>query len=248
MQECEIVTFADFFKRKRIGAHHCIEETEHLEKTSLDEEQRILNEGLILSYSEDKFIDILSKKLDISPHYFKKEYGAVIAILDFKIDAENIQTELNLTGYDLVKIETDLSFSKRVARFIHSFQPRYPSKIENIPQYLYHITPAKNTEKILKIGLTPRNTQTSFNHSTSRIYLLASSNIDKDANRIARYVLYSRLINREYTIFKISTAKDMSYYKDPSLVIGDISTTCFGVFVLRNIPPHLIVSHTTLKV
>jgi hypothetical protein len=248
MQECEVVTFANFFKRKRLGAHHSIEEIEHLEKTSLNEEQRILNEGLILSYSENKFIDNISKKLDVSPHFFKKEYGAVIAILDFKIETVDIQSELNLTGYDLVKIETDLNFSKRTARFIHSFQPKYPSKIEIIPQYLYHITPAKNTDKILKIGLTPRNTQTSFKHSTSRIYLLASSNIDKDANKIARYVLHNRLVNREYTVFKISAAKDMSYYKDPALVIGDISTTCFGIFVLRNIPKHLIVDHKTLKV
>lgn len=111
--------------------------------------------------------------------------------------------------------------------------------IQKTHSVLYHITPTKNVEKIMKIGLTPRTQNKIANHP-ERIYL--GTNLKE---------LQSGLLNamkmtteeKDWTILKIDT----SFFTKPGVKLFTDPMYDFGMYTLSNIPPYYITIEKQIK-
>ena len=134
----------------------------------------LLKEGLIYSQSIEKTIKILEnrfKELNIKTYddgdisiegmdYKLSKYLPLINNLGYFISAAfKEDKQLDLTG-NIEEILCDNIF----------IEPKYDRKIKNIPKKLYHASPLKFKDKILKNGLTPKSGNKLSNHP-DRIYL-----------------------------------------------------------------------------
>lgn len=111
------------------------------------------------------------------------------------------------------------------------FEAKYDEKIENIPQFLYHISPIENIEKILQKGLSPKSRSKASFHP-ERVYLLKSS---EEAESLAD-MFYTKTGETLWGLLEINTSMIpgdyLRLYKDPNYD--------YGYYTLNNIPPQAI--------
>lgn len=111
------------------------------------------------------------------------------------------------------------------------FEAKYDEKIDKIPNILYHITPAQNTEKILAKGLSPRSRRKATYHP-ERVYILKDRSQAEDLTD----KFYQKTGETIWDLLKIDTTKIpgdyLKLYKDPNYV--------YGFYTLNNIPPQAI--------
>ena len=118
-----------------------------------------------------------------------------------------------------------------------AIEPKYDSDTTSDTTsrgYLYHVSPAKYDERILKIGLIPKSKSKLANHP-ERIYLTKT---EKDAEFLAdKFTTFDGY--GIYTIYKIDIHKliqqnkNIKFYKDPAFPER-------GIYVTVNIPPSCI--------
>lgn len=111
------------------------------------------------------------------------------------------------------------------------FEAKYDEKIENIPQYLYHISPSTNTPKIYQKGLAPKSRSKASYHP-ERVYLLK----DPDEAENLADMFYQRTGETIWDLLRIDTklvpGDYLRLYKDPNYDNG--------YYTLNNIPPKAI--------
>jgi hypothetical protein len=213
--------------------------------------ENVINEGLITSYPFSSLIihlrkkylpiityiradpfskDIKSKNLaGISMFINKSEYN--------ESTMEKIKKDVDVYGYIVAFVEP--YNDKEISIFI---EPKYPSIIDKSMlrnKHFYHITHKDYLDKIKRIGLTPRDSQTNFNHSGNRIYLMASINrtiSDKFKSKIASSKGWKE---DEMITLQISPELNAQYYIDPNFN-NDYTDKIIAVFTLKNIPPSRI--------
>jgi hypothetical protein len=229
--------------------------------------KQILSEGLIRSYNSRVYIKLLERILidlgvfgaqihmDNRSSFYHGDHDRMIIYTDRNIAHYKEIKELNrVCGYVVVGVNrTDRLFFTTVEKV---FPQDQPLDFENVKKFfniklgeygLYHVTRTNLVPKIKRIGLTPRNTQTSFNHPGNRIYLFFCYGIDNlwSVKTLAKILaknksMHNRTIDLPmYSIFKIKPTEDMKFYFDPSLSKND-GFNGFGVFTSQNIPPENI--------
>ena len=134
----------------------------------------LLKEGLIYSQSIEKTTKILKNRFkelniktyddgDISIEGMDCELGKYLPLINnlgyFISTAFRGGEQLDLTD-NIEEILSDNIF----------IEPKYDRKIKNIPKRLYHASPLKFKDKILKKGLSPKSGNKLSNHP-NRIYL-----------------------------------------------------------------------------
>lgn len=216
-----------------------------LYEDSLEEDQLVLKEGLI------KTFPILSFKLKVLKT-FKKDLIHIDIIKSFNIDTSLLIVLKDEESLEDIKKLADaygyhLGFTKSVtyrgkSYKSYQFDPKYPTIIPSkyLPEFGYHITANKNLKSIFKIGLTPKNSKTAFEHPGNRIYLLFSNS--REGILAFKNIIKQHLSKRgekdiNLSVLKVTINKDVVHYFDPNLQPRDVHKDCFGVFVLRNIPP-----------
>jgi hypothetical protein len=221
-----------------------------------DEYDLNLTEGLIKTTNIDKTLNLLKKSFHKGYHYIKRDNNTftVNFIHVTKNDLEPfLQTANNLgwfPSYMVVpdKRGTNTEFQGKwdKNRFSEgetyvSFEAKYDEQVvENIPKILYHASPSKNADKILKIGLSPRSRSKKSFHP-ERVYV--SSSLTKIKNIIP---LLGKLEgDRNYTVFKINTEEVpgnyFKLYKDPNLPDT-------GFYTVNNIPPYALSKETEITI
>ena len=215
-----------------------------------------LHEGLISSYNVTLLIKHLQKffgkRLILHPTHmpkllsiFKNEkygyiFGIDISINDYKdIDSKKIEQIIQPFGY-FISAKSDSGNFK--------IEPKNPVNInellkQNNIQTLYHITHNSNIEKIKKIGLTPRESETTFSHPHDRIYLLFSNDmyyITAFKRTLARYQSDGAKNEKDFVVLSTPFNNVYNYYIDEFSTIIKDGTTFIGCFVLKNIPPNQI--------
>ena len=96
------------------------------------------------------------------------------------------------------------------------------------PSFLYHVTPVKNVEKILKIGLVPKH-KDKLSHHPDRVYITDELEFAWGLKK-----QFERLNRIECEILKISTkGLDIKLY-------SDVDSRPNGFYTLENIPPKYI--------
>lgn len=136
----------------------------------------VITEGLIKTYPPDKSVNILNKrfpelKLEIEkdgeifienqPKKSIKHYLPLITNLGYFI------SNITLNGKEWLK---DYDEDLKPIAFI--LEPKYDYQV-SIPKKLYHASPIKFKDKVLKIGLTPKS-GSKLSYHPERVYLTDS--------------------------------------------------------------------------
>jgi len=194
----------------------------------------VLTEGLITTHSILKSIDIISKRfpnLIVQSEkdgeiYIEGEFEELGMYLPLFTNLGYFISTYTINGNEWLKeynIET-----KPIAIYL---EPKYDYKIDNIPKLLYHASPLKFKNKILKYGLSPRTGNKIANHP-DRIYLTDS--IENAYN----FGVYLKNDNNTYyedgfCIYLINSECIYELYSDINFREG-------GYYTLNNISPNYI--------
>lgn len=193
----------------------------------------IVTEGVFHSYPIGKFVEALQ---NLSQEYLINiKNGIVYLYSDVDIEGvglEDIQKTTNGYGWVIVKNYYNDKFQK----YIMVFEPNHPKHLTNSELKegnFYHITSSKVFEKISKIGLAPKLSQTSFYHPGDRIYLLQIIDRNSKENYLNQL---KQMLNKD-VVLRVRIPSDWVIYNDPMFQVPEGIRACF---VRKNIPPHLI--------
>jgi len=212
-----------------------------------EKHNNLITEGLITSYPFENVLSTLSRKYKDLISYIrsdplssdipdKKVAGISLFIKSIYFNEElldNIKKDVDVYGYLVSYTE---SYSKEeIGLFI---EPKYPTIIDKKHlrnKKVYHITKTKRLDKIMKNGLSPRDTETTFYHPGNRIYLAILKNqtmIPAIKKTLAR--------NKNETTENLVTLEidpsNLELYIDPNFENND-TNSCIYAFTFRNIPP-----------
>jgi len=190
-----------------------------------DTNNRILREGLIVSYP----IDVFRKHLKDFEGF--KSMGPIFDGSSFKVMfnfnnksevqfIEWLNREMFLYGYNVGKISEIYKTS-----IIVTIEQKYPAKLEPelVMEYpWYHITNSQYVDKILKYGLGPRSSTTEFTHAGSRIYILQPLTENISSIRQLMKALYNSKLAKLKQDGKLDRA---SLWADSKMIILKITLT-----------------------
>ena len=209
----------------------------------------LMQEALTISHDLPIFINSLKKKFgdtiqsihakNLTPNLSYK-HGRPYCV-DVVFDA-SIQHQMNdlqqvcaFHGYFISKVDGD--------RYL--FEPKYPVKLNvsdlNI-QYLYHTTPSRNIPRIQAIGLTPRDSQTSYTHPGNRIYLMYSPNKSLVNMMRGRLAADKNINITETSVLRINAKNTSNLYLDENATSTTANILSF--FTTINVSPKYIVDIT----
>jgi len=138
-----------------------------------------------------------------------------------------------LVKFDYDDVVKHLSYPKLLSRI--DFEPKFDPEIleREIPDMAYHIAPTQNEEKILELGLAPKNKEKISKHPP-RIYLSTSV---ESVEILAQHPTFKK--NKSLTIFGVDLGtlkkvRKIKWFSDPNF--DDEG----GFYTLENIPPKYI--------
>lgn len=214
-----------------------------------------LGEGLILTHNLDKTISILSKSNAVVYHHAADRFTLKFSTSKYRSLQSTIVLANNLGWFPASIQPFPAQFDVRSRPFSEELLEEYIYDYDNIlitfeakfdievelPRYLYHITPKKNLNRILKYGLTPRADSSRRTYHPPRIYFADNQNTITD---LAKYLEIEPVNSKSNqfknrgsrVVLKIVTSGLPLYfklYKDPNFKDK-------GFFTLHNIPPNQI--------
>lgn len=192
-------------------------------------------EGLIKTYPPNKTVQILTKRfpqfqieieedgeiyIENQPSRQIKDYLPLITNLGYFISTFTIDGKKWLKDYN--------EETKPIAFIL---EPKYDFEVV-VPKKLYHASPIKFKDKILKIGLTPKSGSKVSNHP-ERVYL---SDSILECKKFAQYLIEddkNEWYKNGYCIYSIDGDAITKLYSDINFRIG-------GYYTLQNIKPEYI--------
>jgi len=197
----------------------------------------VISEGLIMTHPNDLSLEIILRRF---PHLT----GNIEP--DGEIYLEGLEHNLNVylpiitnLGYFISKATIDgqdwtVEPKPHIRPIAIFLEPKYDFKSKTVPKFLYHATPKKYLQKILKNGLYPKSKRKIAYHP-ERIYLTDKISIAEEfAKGLNNRLKGQNLSEEEFVILKIDTADlSISLYRDINLMTG-------GYYTLNNIPPNAI--------
>lgn len=223
-------------------------------ETYKEEYELNLKEGLIKTNPIGQSVSVLKKQFPSwNFQYEKGDKDFTIEILKIK---DGIQSEyfekllplLNNLGWFISYMEIYGSdtvvkdrYNEKIVKGafqnekVHSIylecEAKFDQTVNNIPEFLYHVTPLPNWEKIKTVGLIPKSRSKRAFHP-ERVYL------GKDEETIIKLapLFYQTTGERNWVLLKIDTGLIpggyFKLYYDPNFK--------YGYYTLNNIPPQAI--------
>ena len=226
---------------------------------------QMISEGLITSYPKEKVIEFLK---NFKNQLFSVEvipYSLSTNTIDIYVETKTTQSlntksvkntldeKLKVYGYFVGKIGNTDHFG-RTKLLIEAKFPTLLSSEEITDAPFYHITSKAYLDKIMKIGLTPRDSTTVFTHPGNRIYLIQTGN-----HSILRF-LKDQLSFSKLQVGKSSGVKNTDKWNSNNMITLEIDPTGLtlysdpmfdnskeynAVFTQENIPPQRITLKTS---
>lgn len=216
------------------------------------EEKEKLMEGLEVSYGSDQLksqifsrykqniifvedVKIFPDKA-VKPKFGRPSTLTFIFKNDFKPDKDFYKI-LDLHGYFIVKEERNFDFQNKKT-YLCQLEPKFPIEISisNPAVKFLHITRKDCLKRIFKIGLTPKESQTTFKHPGNRIYLFATKNPELFVNSLKTKLAEDKRIELSSMV---ALEIDSEFVRNNYLFIDESfehKPNCAAVFVLKNIP------------
>lgn len=227
---------------------------ELLLKTYKEEFELNLKEGLIKTTPIGEAIYILKKQFpEFIFQYEKRDKDFTIEILKVKKGVqleyfEKLLPLLNNLGYFISymeiygnNIEIKDKYDEKIVK--NAFQnpktysiyleceAKFDQKVNKIPEFLYHVTPLRNWEKIQSIGLVTKS-RSKRSYHPERVYL----GKDEDSTIKLASKFYQTTGLNKWVLLKIDTnlipGGYFRLYYDPNFK--------YGYYTLNNIPPQAI--------
>ena len=190
--------------------------------------------NLVFQYkkgNKDFTIEILKTKNGIQSEYFEKllpllnNLGYFISYMEIYGDGIRIEDKYN------EKIVKNAFQNPKIFSIFLSCESKFDQKVNNIPEFLYHVAPLRNWEKIKNIGLVPKS-RSKRSYHPERVYL---GKDEKNTIDLAPKFYQDTGIN-EWVLLKINTdfvpGSYLRLYYDPNFE--------YGYYTLNNIPPQAI--------
>ena len=209
--------------------------------------QQTIYEGLITTYPIDKVVKWITDYFPTLKNLVKKKTASngvehILTIIPNVGDnASIVKRALDTCGYYPVLISFDVD-STGIEWVTIQFEPKFQKDetqdIRANQQYLYHISPAYNDDKIMQQGFSPRCKNELFNFP-GRIYLINGTTVEDDIVNLGLHLsLYNRSKgnNLYYTVYKLDLDKvpeKIKLFKDPNYPNG--------VFTSDNLSPDCII-------
>jgi hypothetical protein len=181
--------------------------------------------------NKDFTIEILKIKDGIQPEYFEKllpllnNLGWFISYMEIYGSDTAVKDRYN------EKIVKSAFQNEKIHSIYLACEAKFDQKVNKIPEYLYHVTPLSNWEKIKTIGLVPKSRSKRSFHP-ERVYL--GKNEDTTI-RLAPLFYQTTGLN-QWVLLKIDTSlipgDYFRLYYDPNFK--------YGYYTLNNIPPQAI--------
>lgn len=153
---------------------------------------------------------------------------------------ELVKTGYYMSSYDICKTSRCL--------FVYiQFEAKYTNMLVDLADVLYHVSPLKNLQKILKNGLVPYSKANSFKYD-DRIYLFNKC----DKATVYDYAIYKTIEAKDtgfcvFTVFKSKLLDDplfkdgkQKFYLDPAFSLSDSKTDQTAIFTRINVPLRIL--------
>ncbi len=209
-------------------------------------EKELLEEGLIYSYGGDTFLKhikgnfgkyiITSEAVPLFPMVEKLKPMTVTVVFkkEIKKEFQELKKLMDFYGYFVSKKDDQPSYLSL------QFEPKYPVKYkkEQLEGFnIFHIAPKNRLHKILTIGLSPKQSTTTFNHPSNRIYLFFTNDVRYVQSLRKKLAKDRNTIEDKFSILGINEIYsdvfvDESFQYNPP--------NYFAGFVLKNIEPSQI--------
>ena len=209
----------------------------------------ILQEGLISSYNirelqktlytKFKNVDVIlptPKNFNDSNFDYHAYTFSVAVKRNIEIDKKEFKKILDLYGYYISNERVEAFFNE----IIYTIEPKYPIIINDILEKrhiekFYHITHKSNQKSIMKIGLAPRGTETTFYHPEDRIYLI-SAEIEMVKRLLKSLSNDKKQPIESFLVFETPYDNTYKYYLDDTSTFKKYDA--IGCFILKNISPN----------
>lgn len=212
----------------------------------------LLKEGLDVSYGTEnlkkaiysKFREDILHSENVPPFKeTKTKYGdvfSVVFIFHKNFDIANLDPILKTYGYFASKTNPKFKFRDQETLFCR-LEAKFPLEIA-LPKSgvtLIHVTEKDRAKKILRIGLTPKESKTAFGHDGNRIYLLATVFPEANVPSLKQMLANSKELSESDMIaFEIipNEWKNRKYYIDESFLHKQGSY--YSIFTFTNFSPN----------
>lgn len=214
----------------------------------LNEGKCLLNEAEYATYPIDTTINYVSRALNIPIRMFAKcgdKYNGVwfIKIKSFNDEdiKDNIAKAMHLCGYYLAKEDIYANDDRYV---ILRYEPKYIEEgnyVVSQCDVLYHLSPLKYKEKILKNGFVPKSNNGLFKYPDRCYFFMDSMN----KSQVLSWLPTFRKANKNnvpYCLYTIDVSKindNTTFYLDPNLR--------GGCYTADNISPNVIINIEEIK-
>ena len=234
----------------------------------------ILDEGLIMTYPTEKVLSHFKRLFlkyvssDLADAVFPGTKSKIIEFHELSDNNENISPllmvcvpahddedakhlvkqmtdEFAKTGYYMTSY--DVNDTKNFKLVYIQFEAKYTDMLSELQPILYHVTPLKYLDKIMKNGLAPYSKAKNFNYSP-RVYLFNKC----PKEQVFSYGLFKsqEANDNGFCVFKIFKDKLMNdplfkdgkqrFYLDPAFSMSDDLTDQTAIFTYGNIPLRII--------
>jgi len=213
----------------------------------IEKQKELLTEGLITSYPFTNVLSMLNlkhktiiSKLEVYPIKSNKGKTKTSGIFLY-VNKNNYNDELRKQiSKDLLVYGYLISYvDDKDSQKLLFIEPKFPFIVE--PKYLknkrfFHTTHIKHLEKIKRIGLTPKTSQTSLSHDGNRIYLMASDS-PNIMNALKQTIARDKNYNSNDMIVLEIDPTGLEFYIDPNF---DDKPNYTALFTFQNISPDKI--------
>ena len=212
----------------------------------------LLKEGLDVSYGTEnlkkaiysKFGEDILHSENVPPFKETKtkyrDVFSVIFIFHKNFDITKLDPILKTYGYFVSKTNPKFEFKDRETLFCR-LEAKFPLEIV-LPKSgvtLIHVTEKDRAKKILRIGLTPKESKTAFGHDGNRIYLLATIFPGVNVPSLKQMLANSKELSESDMIaFEIfpNQWKNRRYYIDESFLHKQGQH--YSIFTFTNFSPN----------
>lgn len=197
-------------------------------------ENNNIMEGVFYSFSTENVKNIINRKFN-NIHVEIESLNSIYLFDNILENLTDLKRYIRLFGWYIATIQesSELNYSRyddniKYSRIYSiSIEPNYDTKIDNIPNILYHVTLETNLNSILKRGLIPKN-KSKIAYHPDRIYL---TNYLNSANYFKKYL--EQTSNKSAIILKIDTQGIEKLY-------SDVNWKENGFYVVNNINKEFI--------
>lgn len=190
-------------------------------------EKKPINEGLIKTYPINNTVEYVRRLFGLRDNQInvlnKGDVHKILVMFENSVEKrKQMSKAMNLCGYELANENTDNIYNVIYQMYTQKFSDSLTSELKERMDFLIHITPLYNKEKILRQGFVPKSKNELFTYGNEVFFFTQDAPIvhivdqiyQKDCN------IKNKANDHIYTLFQVSLNKipnNVRFEVDPNL-------------------------------